>query len=251
MIALPLCLDDDTVHVWRASLDRAPGVVQRLEAVLSDDERERARAFRFDRDRDRYVVARGTLRTLLGGYLDDAPEEVRLGYGPYGKPRLAGDGPRFNVSHSGPVALLAFSASLELGVDVELLDAQPDACSIAEHCFSAAETSRLRSLPAASRDAAFLACWTRKEAFVKARGDGLSLALDEFDVGFGPETPCALLRTAWSEAEPAMWRLVDLSDAGAGYVAALAAREGTRPIRSIQLDTIAVHEQSMRRQEIT
>jgi 4'-phosphopantetheinyl transferase len=213
------------VEIWRASLDREPAAVEELHAVLSVDERERASRFYFDRDRDRYVVGRGVLRTLLGAYVGVPPERVRFDYGPQGKPRLAMTGPRFNVSHSGAVALYAFSKSGEVGVDVELFRPEFAREHIAERFFSPDEVATLRSLPDDAQPYAFLTCWTRKEAYIKARGQGLSLPLDRFDVSLHPDEPAALLRTAWSTDEPAQWRLTDLSDTASGYFAAVAIRD--------------------------
>lgn len=194
-----------------------------MRGLLSADERERADRLRFERDRRRYVVGRALLRTLLARYTAAPAEELAFGYGELGKPWLDA-GPSFNLSHSGDVALYAFAAAGELGVDVELDDADFATDRIAERFFSPAEVSALRSLPPAAQPRAFLRCWTRKEAFVKARGDGLSLALDSFDVTLAPDEPAALLRTAWSRREPREWQIEDLSDPGGGYVAALAIR---------------------------
>jgi 4'-phosphopantetheinyl transferase len=213
------------VDVWHAELDREPAAVEELHALLSADERERASRFHFARDRDRYVVGRGVLRALLGDYVRAAPELVRFHYGPQGKPHLATDGPRFNVSHSGAVALYAFSWSGEVGIDVELFRPEFAREHIAERFFSPAEVATLRSLPDDLQPSAFLTCWTRKEAYIKARGEGLSLPLDRFDVSLHPDEPAALLRTAWSAEEPAQWRLTDLSDAASGYLAAVAIRD--------------------------
>jgi 4'-phosphopantetheinyl transferase len=212
-------------ELWHAWLDREPEAVEELYALLSSDERARASRFHFDRDRDRYVVGRGVLRTLLGDALGMPPELVAFEYGAQGKPRLAIPGPRFNVSHSGAVALYVLSWSAEVGIDVELYRPEFAREHIAERFFSPAEVATLRSLPDDVQPHAFLTCWTRKEAYIKARGEGLSLPLDRFDVSLHPDSPAALLRTAWSEDEPAQWRLTDLSDAASGYLAAVAMRD--------------------------
>jgi 4'-phosphopantetheinyl transferase len=225
-------LPHDELHVWSASLDRPAGVVARLHELLAADEQERAARFRFDRDRARYIVGRGVLRSLLGGYLAIEPTAVALRYGHHDKPMLAGDELWFNVSHSGAMALFAFSAAAELGIDIELEDGSSYARErIAERFFSPSEVADLRGLPEELRERAFLTCWTRKEAFIKARGDGLSLPLDSFDVTLKPGLEAALLRTEWSDDEPGHWRLRDLSDPERGYVAALAIRgQGWRMI---------------------
>jgi 4'-phosphopantetheinyl transferase len=211
------------VHVWRASLERPPAVVERMRSLLADDERRRADAFRFERDRARYTVGRALLRGLLARYTGASPRSLEFEYGEFDKPALPG-GPSFNLAHSGPVALYAFAAEGEIGVDVELEGAEHEGDGIAERFFSPAEVGVLRSLEPVRRPRAFLTCWTRKEAFIKARGDGLSLPLDSFDVTLAPDVPAALLRTAWSGEEPGRWQMEDLSDARLGYVAALALR---------------------------
>jgi 4'-phosphopantetheinyl transferase len=219
-----ISLAADELHVWRASLDRAPEVAAQLEAVLAPDERERATRFYNSRLSARYVVGRGLLRILLGRYAKVPADEVELVYGEHGKPRLAGPGPWFNLAHSGPQALYAFCSSAEVGVDVEI--ANPDRANrrVAERFFAPGEVERLLSLPEALQPRAFLSCWTRKEAFIKARGDGLSLALDSFEVTLTPSEPPAVVRTAWSAQEPEEWTVVDLSDPGGRFIAAAAGR---------------------------
>jgi 4'-phosphopantetheinyl transferase len=229
-------LSPDEVHVWRASLDQAPDVVAHLSGVLSLEERERAARFRFERDRARYIVGRALLRQLVGSYVCSPANRVQFRYGAFDKPFLAGEGPWFNLSHSGSVALYAFSSAAEIGVDVELEERDFSRERIAERFFSPAEVAALRALPERDQPRAFLRCWTRKEAFVKARGDGLSLALDSFDVSLHPDLPAALLRTAWSEHEPVQWGLEDLSDPAAGYVAAVAQRAAGWHVRGFQLN---------------
>jgi 4'-phosphopantetheinyl transferase len=226
------------VHVWRTSLARPEETVGRMRLLLARDELHRADRFRFERDRSRFIVGRALLRGLLARYLDAAPEELEFQYGEFQKPALR-TGPWFNLSHSGPVALYAFSSAGEIGIDVELNDADFACERIAERFFSPAEVNLLRSVPSEAKPRAFLACWTRKEAFIKARGDGLSLALDSFDVTLAPETPAALLRTAWCSEEPGQWQLEDLSDPRAGYIAAVALRGGgSRIVEREILDTI-------------
>jgi 4'-phosphopantetheinyl transferase len=214
---------ENEVHVWRGSLSRRPGEVARLRDLLTPHEYARADRYRFERDRSRYIVGRAALRLLLARYLDAEPEELEIGYGEFDKPYLDG-GPSFNLSHSGSVALYAFASTGELGIDVELDNADLSREHIAERFFSPAEVSMLRALPAEVQPRAFLSCWTRKEAFVKARGDGLGLALDSFDVTLAPNVPAALLRTAWCAEEAAEWTIEDLSDRRAGYIAAVALR---------------------------
>jgi 4'-phosphopantetheinyl transferase len=203
-----------------ADLDRAPAD----EHLLADDERERASRYRFERDRRRFVSGRATLRRLLADYLDCEPAEVELAYGPYGKPFVQRPDLSFNVSHSASCALFAFAPGFEVGIDVELPAGQKDYDRVASQFFSPCEVARFRAQPPASRPLAFLRCWTRKEAYIKARGEGLQLPLHDFDVTLDPAVPAALLRTAWSSDEPTEWTMRDVSNLSGGGVAALAAR---------------------------
>jgi len=196
------------VHVYAADLDELLGDP----SVLSDDELERASRFRFERDRRRFVAARSTLRQLLAAYLDGSPSDICFVYGPYGKPDVPASHLSFNMSHSDSSALFAFGPPFELGVDVEVLTfGVRDDERIASHFFSPHEVATLRAHPPSAQPRAFLRCWTRKEAFVKARGDGLSLSLQDFDVSFALGEPPAILRTAWSLDEPEEWTLRDIS----------------------------------------
>jgi 4'-phosphopantetheinyl transferase len=217
-------LGADEVQVWLADLDRLPDAA--LAGSLSADERERGRRLRFDRDRRRFVAARGLLRGLLARHLGLEPGRLRFRYGATGKPFLAGaDGPRFNVSHSGGLALLAFAWGREVGVDVEQTRPVPEAETIARRYFSAREAAELARLPGSEREAAFFRCWTRKEAFIKATGEGLSRPLDAFDVTLAPGEPARLLRVAGEPEAACRYWLEDLSP-GRGYAAALAVEGG-------------------------
>ncbi len=227
---LRIQLAEGEVHVWDGSLDRSAQGVARFRALLSSDEQARAERFHFERDRSRYIVGRGQLRSLLARYLDAPPAELRFRYGAFDKPLLAGSDIRFNLAHSGSVVLFAVTRAGEVGIDVELEDTELADERLAERFFSPAEITVLRSLPSSERARAFLRCWTRKEAFVKARGDGLRLALDTFDVSLGAGQPVAVLRTEWSRSEPTEWSLSDLSDEDAGYIAALAIRTKSSPV---------------------
>jgi 4'-phosphopantetheinyl transferase len=156
------------------------------EACLSHAERQRARRFRFERDRRRFVAGRARLRELLGARLGVQPAAVELAYGSNGKPRLARGGWHFSVSHCDEVALFAFSAGSEIGVDIEAIRAVQEADAIAAQCFSRREYAAYSSLESRDKPLGFLECWTRKEAFVKALGEGLSMPLDRFDVSLAP-----------------------------------------------------------------
>jgi 4'-phosphopantetheinyl transferase len=226
---MPLPVDE--LHVWRATLDREPEVAARLRGVLTAEERGRAERFYLRHLGARYVVGRGLLRVLLGRYLGAPPNEIEFTYGEHGKPYLLGGGPWFNLSHSGAEVMVALSSGAEVGIDVEIADDRHARGRVAERFFSPQEVRTLRSLPVELQGRAFLSCWTRKEAFIKARGDGLSLPLDSFDVTLAPDEPPAVLRTAWSAGEPSEWCLVDLSADDGMVIAAAAARyQGWRAV---------------------
>jgi 4'-phosphopantetheinyl transferase len=184
------------IHVWCASLATDETTFERLESTLADQERERARRFIFERDRDRYIAARGILRDLLGKYLHCAPRSIEFVYGPYGKPALASDALRpaicFNLSHSHGLAAVAIGQEREVGIDVELIRAEFASEAIAKRYFSAREIDELSRLPAELRTEGFFLCWTRKEAYIKAKGDGLQIPLDSFDVSLSPGRPATL-----------------------------------------------------------
>ncbi len=218
LLASPALIADQ-VHVWSVDLCRE---VDELEPLLSEDEVSRADRFRFARDRDRYVAGRGVLRTVLGGYLRRDPASLEFQYGRFGRPELPELS--FNVSHSGDSALVAVASGGDIGVDIERLRPEPAREEVAERFFSPSEVASLRSLRAEEQPGAFLACWTRKEAFIKALGHGLSLALDSFDMTLRPGDAPALTRTAWSRSEPSRWGIFDLSARFPGHVAALAVR---------------------------
>lgn len=216
--------DPGEVHVWRVPLDPLEGEVARLRALLSPDETARADRFHFDRHRRRYVVGRGALRRLLGAYLGRRPESLVFEYGAREKPRLADRGAaalEFNLSNSEELALIAVTPAIELGVDLEALRPMEDALAISERFFSAPERAALAACPPAERDAAFFRCWTRKEAYVKAVGDGIALGLDRFDVSLEPGGAARFLALEGDPARAAEWSLTHL-EPGPGYVGALA-----------------------------
>ncbi|MEM1116827.1 MAG: 4'-phosphopantetheinyl transferase superfamily protein [Bacteroidota bacterium] len=223
-------LPEAEIHVWRVSLAPEAREVDRLGAWLAPDERARAARFRFDRHRRRYVVARGRLREILGRYLGAPPEALAFQYGDHGKPALAeaASGLTFNVSHTADHALVAVARGRRLGVDLEVVRPLPDADAIAERFFSASEVAAYRAVPETGRPAAFFACWTRKEAFVKAVGDGLTYGLSTFDAAVAPEAETPLLRVRSADARAAGWDAADVP-LGPGLAAAVAAdRPGWR-----------------------
>lgn len=217
-------LADGEVHLWRASLAQTPDALRELRSTLAPDESAKAARYHFQRDRDHYIAARGLLRRLLGRYLTRSPQSLRFSYGAYGKPSLeAASGAedlRFNVSHSHELVLYAFARGRDVGVDIEHMRADLAGEEIAARFFSTHEVGMLRTLPAEARTQAFFNCWTRKEAYIKARGEGLSHPLDQFDVSLIPGEPAALLGTRGDPQELTRWSLRAL-DVGEDYAAAV------------------------------
>ncbi len=219
------------LHIWQATLDVGRDQADRLCEVLSEDERARAALARFERERIRYIAGRAQLRMLLAEYIGTAPQELTFRYGENGKPTLPPPAPHFNLSHSGGLALYAITADAEVGIDVELYDPELIGGRVPERLFAPDEVLALRALPEHLQPRGFLELWTRKEAFLKARGDGLTLALNSFSVALGQDD-VSLVRTAWSEDEPDQWSLLDLSDKDGAFTAAVAARiEGWSVVR--------------------
>jgi 4'-phosphopantetheinyl transferase len=223
--AVGLAVAPDRVVVWRVSLAPSEARVRRSRDLLSPDEIARADRFYFQRHRDRFTIARGALRRILGECVGADPREIRFAYGERGKPSLAlgaaaGD-IRFNVSHSEDVALVAVARGRELGVDVECVRDLIDLEGIARRFFARGEVEALESLPASQRREAFFACWTRKEAFVKANGGGLFVSLGEFEVSLLPGEEAALRSVGWDPSEVARWRLASFPKAD-GYASAIA-----------------------------
>jgi 4'-phosphopantetheinyl transferase len=230
------------VHVWWTWLDLPHHVLSRLESTLSPEEASQARRFHFTADRERYVVTHGFLRVLLSNYLDTSPRRVAVFTAPGGKPRVAGRRSlRFSLSHAATIGIVAVSADREVGIDLEQIREIDDPAGLAETCFSAAEAATLAGLPESQRLRAFFAGWTRKEAFLKATGDGLSRSLSSFDVSLPPDEPPRLLHVHGDPRAPERYWLMALEPA-AGYVGALAVDGRPATIRCHRGDAPALLE---------
>lgn len=218
-----IVLNGDEAHVWRVSLDQSQAIIERLSRLLTADELTKAGRFRFAKDRNQFIIGRGLLRVLLGRYLAREPEQLRFRYSSYGKPSLedgAQAGLQFNLSHSHQMALLAFTRGRNVGVDIEYMRPDVEFEQLAQHFFSPSECAVLLDVAPALRKETFYNCWTRKEAYIKARGEGLSIPLDVFDVSLRPGEPAALLQCREDPAEVARWSLHALIP-GEQYAAAL------------------------------
>lgn len=224
-----LTLRNGKVHVWRIGLEQQDDLLERFRGTLEPEELDRASRFRFERLQRHFVVSRGFLRNVLARYMEVRPQDLRFVYNDYGKPSLAGQQSlRFNMSHSHEVALVAVACDAALGVDVEYIRADFASEEIAKRFFSRREVETLTSLPREEIVAAFFRCWTRKEAYIKAIGKGLSQQLDRFDVTLAPYEPAALLQA--DAEDTSSWSLSDI-DVGSDYASALAV-EGTPSVIS-------------------
>ena len=215
-------LAPDMIHLWRSSVSRAR--ISELVTLLDAKERALAGRFAFERDRARFVAARGMLRRLLGAYLQVPPSDVRFRHGPQGKPALAethsGMDLRFNVSHSGNMALLAFGLGREVGVDVECIRNHADLEGVAQFSFSAEEQACLLACPIPLRLEMFLRYWTAKEAYVKTLGGGLSISLQDFTVVMDPAASQWAMKTSAGATLSAHGQWLPLPE---GYVGAILA----------------------------
>jgi 4'-phosphopantetheinyl transferase len=229
------------VHVWYVSLAQPATRVQRLAQLLAPEESQRAASYVFARDSDRFVVGRGALRVILGRYLGCDPAALAFTNNPFGKPGLVpsaeGTDVQFNVAHSGDTCLIAATVQRRVGVDVEVLHHDIDCLRLARHCFSPYEVRVLTGLPPVLQYIAFYTGWTRKEAFIKARGEGLSLPLDQFDVTLAPGEPPRLLATRYDTEDAARWSLATLTP-GPGLIGALAVEGEGWQLRRWQVDAL-------------
>lgn len=228
--AAGLELAPGTIHLWSVRLDPPAAQVEQMDRYLAADERQRASRFRFEKHRRQYAVGRGALRVLLAAYLGLRPEEVQFTYGPRGKPFLApslgAKDLQFNLSNSHELAVVGFVLGPEIGVDLEYQRPMPDCEQIAERFFSQSEREVLRGIPGPRKEEAFFNCWTRKEAYLKAVGEGLAAPLDSFDVTLAPGDPPRMLTLEGDAARAARWWFLHLRPAE-DYVGAVAIEDGT------------------------
>lgn len=222
------------VRVWLTDLDPGAAIVDRFIPVLSPDERERAERFHFRRDATRWIVARATLRDILGACLQTEPSAIAFTYGRHGKPALGGsvEGAdlQFSVSHSADLAAYAVTIGAPVGVDVERLRPVEYLDAVAERTFSRRECAALRGLPVELELAGFFNCWTRKEAYVKALGGGLSYPLDRFSVSLAPGVPARLESVEDAPAHVQTWAMESLPLPANFTGAVVVARHPARPV---------------------
>lgn len=231
----PKPLKDGEIDVWRVDLDRDPDSVCSLFKTLSRDEQQRAGRFHFAKDRGQFVIARGSLRKIIGGYLALEPDRIDFSYNAFGKPFLELEETRlrFNVSHSRGFALVAVASGREVGIDIEFVDDDLDVLTVAHSVFSQTEISILEKLPSALRPLAFFKGWTRKEAYLKALGKGFSERSGQLSGTVIPDEPNIPLGTTDGQ-NVRDWSLVSLPYER-DYMAALAVESRIGTIRYWQL----------------
>jgi 4'-phosphopantetheinyl transferase len=228
----PVALPPGEVHVWRVPLDAPAGALSPLGEALHEEERDRAARFHFEKDRGRYIVAHHALRSLLARYRSAERCGERFVLGPAGKPGVGG-GPHFNLSHSRALGLVALSADRDVGVDVEAVDGKTEIDALAERFFSPGERAALLGLDPALRREGFYHIWCQKEAYLKARGDGVTQGLDHFDVVADPREGAGLLADRKDPPAPGRWSLLAV-DPGTGFRGAVAVAGGAPVLRCFE-----------------
>ena len=217
-------LNENEVHIWRASLNQDAKVMANLSALLSQDEYQRAVSYYRPVDRDRFIAGRGILRKIISAYLALSPDELQFTYNEYGKPAVSDNqntrALNFNLSHSAELVLYAVTRERVVGIDIEYIREDFATLEIAEQFFSKDEVAALKSLPTDQRTTGFFNCWSRKESFIKAKGLGVSYPLDRFTVSVSPNEPPALLNVYGDEYEPTCWQMYELKT-GEEYAASL------------------------------
>ncbi len=213
-------LSANSIHIWKTDLNQNEQVIAEYRQYLSQDEQARADRFLFDKHRNRYTVARGVLRKLLARYLNLRPNEIEFNYTQHGKPQIAYSDLKFNVSHSHEVAVYVFNLHHEVGVDCEQLNHKHAEQDLAQRFFAKNEYQRLIQLPESQRHLAFFNLWTRKEAFIKAIGLGLSYPLNKFEVSFYPDEEPAILAIHDDPAAVSKWSVAAFKPTD-DYVAAV------------------------------
>mgnify|MGYP001265017662 CR=1 FL=1 len=217
-----LCGSD--VHVWVVNTETSAACIRELSSTLSRDEKDRADSFKFDYLQRRFCVTRGLLRFFLGTYLATPPHEVEFSYGKRGKPFVAAPNEfQFNLAHCDDLTVYGFAFGCELGIDVERIRDIEDIGAISRHFFCNEEAADLERVEFPKRLDSFFACWTRKEAYIKATGEGLSASLDSFRVAFRPNETPRFMHIGNSASEARLWSLYNMSPRD-GYAGALAFR---------------------------
>jgi len=218
-------LKKDSVDVWCVSLDVDESFLDSVKRTLSEEELEKASRMRIEKPRKYYMASRGLLRQILAAYVKQAPGLLEFEYGPNGKPTLSENsnnmGITFNVSHSHGLALCCVTRKREIGADIEKMRDDMQLADISKRFFSSREHEELVKLPVEHQKRGFFNCWTRKEAYLKATGQGLTFPLSHFDMSLTPGEPAAMIAHQSDPGQISLWSIVDL-DVGPDYAAAIA-----------------------------
>lgn len=209
------------VHIWRINSDVSTSDLNVLGATLSQDERQKANCFRSMQLRDHWTAARGALRWILSGYVQTEPSSLEFQTTRWGKPYMSFplSTIAFNLSHTRGMAFLAVSGEGRVGIDAEHVYPITDVERIAQNVFTPSEAQEILQLPSEARGAAFFACWSRKEAFLKAIGKGLQVPLDSFSVSVRPDEAPRLVSLSWNGASA--WSLADIAEPGIAATVAI------------------------------
>ena len=223
-----LRIDIDEIHIWNATLIRDESVIENVSKTISKKEQNKAARFHFGEDQERFILSHGFLRIIISSYLNQEPDNFQFSFSKYGKPSLKNNQGdeilSFNISHSADKAIFAITRNRMIGIDIERIVEGFPCEEIAERFFSPKENEELLKIePGNLRELAFFTTWTRKEAYIKALGDGLSMPLDQFDVSVSPHEPAKLIANRRDPKEVSRWTLMDLKTSP-GFVSTLAAQ---------------------------
>jgi 4'-phosphopantetheinyl transferase len=226
------------LHVWLIKLDEISKSINYLKAILTEDEILKASKFRFHKDKNCSIISRGALRLLTSKYLNTNPKTITFKYGDYGKPYYSIETDlKFNVSHSGNLAIIGFVLNNDIGVDIEQLKYDFDVMDIVDNYFSQHEIETLKKFPNQELTQGFYRCWTRKESFIKAKAKGLSFPLDSFSVDIKSDEKTELLETKWDKNEKDLWRLFSFSPMK-NYVGAVSVKGNIQSVKHFNFDEI-------------
>lgn len=221
-------ISSNEVHIWRLLLNEHHSNIENIKQNLSNDELVKTEKFYFEKDQNRFIMARGMLRMILAGYLGTKPHELRFEYTPFGKPLLAENNDNksihFNISHSDNVVLYAITNNRNIGIDVERINDRIDITQVAQRFFSPGEINALERCKRENRAEIFFQYWTRKEALVKAMGNGVSFSLEQIDVSKVDGKALSPIRLLNTGTDVSDWHIQDLFPAE-GYTAAFAVKE--------------------------
>ncbi|MEO6695102.1 MAG: 4'-phosphopantetheinyl transferase superfamily protein [Ignavibacteria bacterium] len=220
---------ENEIHVYKIRFDKSEDEISRLTNLLSDDELEKAKKYKFKKLSDNYITARGTLRKILGRYLKVLPSIPQISYKEKGKPFIKNDDIKFNLAHTKDIAVYAFTKSDEIGIDVERIREMPDALQIANRFFSLDEYIALKEINNEQMNYTFFNCWTRKESFIKAIGEGLTYPLENFSVSSKPGDEPRILWLKNKENEVNHWALHNV-EIGNEHIASLSIRNKNKKI---------------------